>query len=357
MQAQKVGVILKKSLKLLLYVLGGVAGIWLTVKFLLPVGLPFLLGLALARLAERPVNWLREKSKLPRWLCTFLVVSLIFAAFGGIFWLLGRLLFSKLEQFAGRLPELLPMFSDALSQLQKSLQNLADKLPDTLSAAASQWLEQLFAGSSVVMDTASGWLIGLVGGILSRVPDLLFFLLTMLLSAYLFSSQWPQLHKKLQKRIPKRWQERGRAIGKRLKNALGGYLKAQCYLSGVTFLLLLLGLFFLIRSKAVLAALVISLLDALPVFGAGAALIPWSIFAFLQGDTFLALGLLLLYALCAILRSFLEPRFLGKQMGLHPLLTLLSLYGGYRFFGVAGMILVPIGVILVKQLYDLVESS
>ena len=74
---------LKKPLKLLLYVAGGVVGIWLTVKFFLPIGLPFSLGFALAKLAERPVKWLQEKSKLPRWFCTFLVVSLIAAAAGG----------------------------------------------------------------------------------------------------------------------------------------------------------------------------------------------------------------------------------------------------------------------------------
>ena len=349
--------LLKKPWKLLLYVLGGIAGIWLTVKFFLPIGLPFLLGLALARLAEKPVVWLRGKSKLPRWLCTFLVVSLLSVAVGSIFWFLGKALFSQLERLAGRLPELLPLLTDSLSRLQGCLQLLVEKLPDTLSSAASQWLEQFFAGSSVVMDTASGWLIGLVGSILSRIPDLLFFLLTMLLSAYLFSSQWPQLLKKLRKLIPQRWLERVSVIGKRLKNTLGGYLKAQCYLWGITFALLLAGLFFLCPSKAFLAALLIALLDALPVFGVGAALIPWSLFSFLQGNTALAVGLLVLYALCAILRSFLEPRFLGKQMGLHPLLTLLSLYGGYQLFGIVGMILVPIGVILVKQFYDLVEAG
>lgn len=348
---------MKKPWKLLLYIVGGVAAIWLGVKYLIPIGLPFLFGLALARLGEKPVAWLKERGKLPRWLCSFLVISLIFAAVGGAFWFLGRVLFSELEQLAQRLPELLPVLSESLSQLHERLLILTEKLPDTLSSAAAQWLDRLFEGSSVVMDTASGWLIGLVGGILSRIPNLLLFLLTMLLSAYLFSSQRPQLYQNLQKVIPEGWLLRYRAIKKRLKSALGGYLKAQCYLAGVTFVLLLAGLFFLGRSKVFLIALLIAFLDALPVFGAGVALIPWAIIVLLQGNSSLAIGLLILYALCAILRSFLEPRFLGKQMGLHPLLTLLSLYAGFRLFGILGMILVPIGVILVKQFYDLVESA
>lgn len=348
---------LKKPWKLLLYALGGIVGIWLTAKFLLPIGLPFLLGLALARLAEKPVAWLREKSKFPRWLCSFVVVSLISAAVGASFWLLGRVLFSELEQLAQRLPQILPALSDSLSELHARLLTLAAKLPDTVSSAASQWLNRLFEGSSVVMDTASQWIIGLVGSILSWVPDLLLFLLTMLLSAYLFSSQRPQLRQTVGKVIPESWLERFAAIQKRLKTALGGYFKAQCYLAGVTFAILLIGLFLLGRSKVFLTALLIALLDALPVFGAGAVLIPWAIFAFLQSNAGLAIGLLVLYAVCAIVRSFLEPRFLGKQMGLHPLLTLLSLYAGFRLFGILGMVLFPIGVIMVKQLYDLIESA
>jgi predicted PurR-regulated permease PerM len=93
--------------------------------------------------------------------------------------------------------------------------------------------------------------------------------------------------------------------------------------------------------------------DALPVLGAGAVLIPWGLLSFLRGSTGDGVGLLLIYAVIAIARTTLEPRFLGKQMGLHPLLTLLSLYGGFRLFGVSGMILVPVGVMLCKQLYEL----
>ncbi len=348
---------MKKPWKLLLYIIGGIAGIWLSVKFLLPIGLPFLLGLALARLAEKPVAWLGEKSSFPRWLCSFVVISLISAAVGASFWLLGRVLFSELEQLAQRLPQILPDLTEALAELHARLLALAAKLPSAVSSAAEQWLNRLFEGSSVVMDTASQWLIGLVGSIISWVPELLLFLLTMLLSAYLFSSQRPQLRQTVEKFLPKNWLERIADIKKRLKNALKGYLKAQCYLAGVTFAVLLIGLFLLRRSKVFLTALLIALLDALPVFGAGVVLIPWAVFAFLQSDAGLAIGLLVLYALCSIARSFLEPRFLGKQMGLHPLLTLLSLYAGFRLFGIAGMILVPVGVIMVKQLYDLVESA
>ena len=91
--------------------------------------------------------------------------------------------------------------------------------------------------------------------------------------------------------------------------------------------------------------------------GAGTVLIPWGVISFLRGNTVLGVGLLVLYALCSVSRAFLEPRFLGKQIGLNPLVTLAALYAGYRLFGILGMILLPFAVILLKQLYELIESA
>jgi predicted PurR-regulated permease PerM len=82
-------------------------------------------------------------------------------------------------------------------------------------------------------------------------------------------------------------------------------------------------------------------------------LIPWGILLLLQGTPFGGWGLLVLYALISVTRTILEPRFLGRQIGLHPLLTLLALYAGFRLFGFWGMLLLPVGVMLLKQLYDL----
>lgn len=348
---------MKKPWKLPLYILCGLAAIWLTLKILLPVGLPFLLGLLLACLAKRPARWLESKGKLPARLSAFLTVTLIALALGIALWFFGRFLFSQLQGLAARLPQLLPVITEALHSLQTRLLHLAQRLPEGLSSAAVSWIEALFQESSLVMDTVSQWLIGLVGGLLSRLPHLFLFLLTMLLSAYLLSAQLPKLRRLAAKHIPAAWRQRVQVIRRKLKSALGGYCKAQFYLILVAWGIVLLGLFLLRRPNALLLACLIALVDALPVFGAGTVLIPWALFSFVREESALALGLLLLYGAVAVARAFLEPRFLGRQIGLNPLLTLISLYGGYQLFGLPGMILVPIGVMLIKQLYDLFETA
>ena len=99
-------------------------------------------------------------------------------------------------------------------------------------------------------------------------------------------------------------------------------------------------------------ALVITAVDALPVFGTGTILIPWALVLFLRGQTKTGVGLVVLYGAAALSRQALEPRLVGKQVGLNPVLTLLALYTGYRLLGVGGMIVFPITAMLLKQIWD-----
>lgn len=347
---------MKNPWKLLLYIVGGAVGIWLTAKLLLPIGLPFLLGLLLARIAAPLGRFFREKWHFPHGLASFLSVTILSAAVLGGLFLLGRGLLSGTQTLISRLPQLLSSLQAPLAGLRQTLLRLAGRLPQSLSDAAAEWIGRLFEGGSVLADTVSQGMMGFAGTLLSLVPETILFLLTMLLSAYLFSASMPAIRDCAKRWLPAQWTGQAMSVLHRLKAALFGYCKAQALLMLVTFGILLVGLFLLHRPSALLFAALIAVIDALPVFGVGSVLIPWSVISFLQSDSALGVGLLVLYAAAALTRTALEPRFLGRQMGLHPLLTLLSLYAGYRLFGVPGMILVPICVILLKQLYDLAEA-
>ena len=156
--------------------------------------------------------------------------------------------------------------------------------------------------------------------------------------------QWLRSHLPLQKLKPLL------ETLKRVRTALGGWLLAQLKLSGVT-LLLLPGGFLLLRiPNGLLWSLAVCLLDALPVLGTGAVLLPWSLICFLQSNTPRAIGLLGLYATITLLRSMLEPKLVGRQLGLDPLATLISLYAGYKLWGIGGMILAPMLTVTALQL-------
>ncbi|MBQ6430750.1 MAG: sporulation integral membrane protein YtvI [Oscillospiraceae bacterium] len=348
---------MKQPWKLLACVAAGVVGVWLTAKLLLPIGLPFLLGYILSCAAYPMAAWLQKRARFPAWLSSFLTVSFVcLAVIAGLFFL-GRFAVAELERLARRLPALFSSLEQPLDDLHGNLLRLSANLPASTAAIAAQWVDRLFEGGSVLAGTVSDRLLRMAGDLISFLPDCLLFLLTTLLSAFFFSSQRSQLCSAVRRRVPEDWIERFHTVCKRLKTALGGYFKAQLWLTGVTFSILTVGLLLLRVPNAPLTALIIAVIDALPVFGSGTVLIPWSLITLLRGETSLAVGLLLLYAAAAVSRAILEPRFLGRQIGMHPLLTLLSLYAGFRLFGVMGMILLPIGAILLKQLYDLVEAA
>ncbi len=338
-------------------ILGGIVFVWLGVKILLPVGLPFLLGFLLSKLAAPATKRISQHVRLPYAVISFTCLSLMAAVIVLLFWFLGWMLFQQLEQLAQRVPAFLSSLAQPLSALEKKLLYHAAKLPDGLGVAATQWVEKLFEGSSVVLSSASQWLLGVATRLISKVPDIFLFLLTTVLSAYLFASQAPMLQAFFKKHLPSHWLKKLSSVTLRLKSALAGYLKTQLKLSVVTFGIVTVGLFLLRRNNAIPLALAIALIDALPVFGAGTVLIPWSALTLLSGDRSVALGLLIVYACAALSRAVLEPRILGKQIGLSPLLTLIAMYAGYRLCGFFGMILFPVAAILAKQLYDLIENA
>lgn len=346
---------MKKSWRLALCALGLVAASWLTARYLLPIGLPFLLGWLVSGAAEPAVRRL-EKHGIPRWLGSFVCVTGVLAVLGGLVWLLGRALFGGLGDLAARLPAYLSSLALPLARLKRRLLLLAARLPEGLAEAATQWLEGFFAGSSGLADTVSGWLLRFVTGTLSSVPELALFCLTALLSAYLITTERPRLKSALERHLPQTWHARASSLLSRLKSALGGYVKTQLRLMGVTFVIVAAGLLILRRPHALLLAALIAAVDALPVFGVGTVMVPWGLLTLLRGDMFTGLGLLLTYGAASLTRTLLEPRFLGRQIGLSPLLTLVSLYAGYRLYGIVGMLLLPVAVMLCKQIYELLEA-
>ncbi len=333
-----------------------IAGVWLTAKILLPVGLPFLLGWLLAALAAPATKRIAAHLRAPYALSSFVCLTLLAALIVVIIWLLGQLAIGQIERWGRRLPEILNSLEVPLNNLREKLLLFAAGLPEGLAVAASSWVERLFDGSSILASSASEWLLSLAGRMIAWIPDLFLFLLAMVLSAYLFAAQAPSIRIFFKKHIPNEWTQKLHAVRKRLKLALSGYFKAQLRLSLVTFCVVLVGFLIIGQKNAVLLALIIAVIDALPIFGAGTILLPWGAFLLLRSDVAAALALGIIYAVCAIGRAVLEPRFLGKQIGLSPLLTLIALYSGYRFFGFVGMLLFPIAAMLSKQVYDLAKE-
>ena len=343
---------MKKIWRGALIVAACAAGLWLFAAVLLPVLAPFLIGLAVAALVQKPVSLLLRRTQLPRGLAAFLCVLVIFGGlFAGLFFLL-RAVLTELSGFLRKLPALAASLAGPLSHLEARLLELAGKLPDGIGTGLRSGIKSLFESGSVLGSRIYDWLFDFASGFFGKAPGIVLFIITSILASFMSAGDLPAIRDALRSRLPEKWRTRLEKLLTHLKVSLGGWLRAQFKLMGVMFLLVTAGLAILGVDYPLLFGLIVALVDALPVFGTGTILIPWSLTQFLQNDLRRGIGLLVLYGVAALGRQALEPRLVGKQVGLHPLLTLLALYTGFRAAGVAGMILFPIGVIFLKQLWD-----
>ncbi len=346
-----------RYVKNLLIVVGAALAIWALAAFGLGILLPFLLGYLVARGAEPLVCRMSSHSRLPRWVCTGICVTVLLALVGIALALLGKVLVTELFSFVRQLPVQLAELETPLTQLRQWLLDFVERAPDGLGVALRQWVEQLFESGSVVAEKLSEAVLSAASNLLVTLPDILLFAITAILASFMISAQLPALRQRVMRSLPRRWQQQMTACGNRLKQAMGGWIRAQLTLMGVTFGILCVGLALLGVNFPILFAGLIALIDALPVFGTGTILIPWAVLSFVQQETPMAVGLLILYGVAALTRTSLEPKLIGRQIGLNPLLTLLAMYAGFRLCGVVGMILFPVGAILLRQFLDLLDKS
>ena len=171
---------------------------------------------------------------------------------------------------------------------------------------------------------------------------------TAVLASYLICQRLPALRSRLS--ASGAWQDRWRPALSRLLTTLRQWVKAQLKLSSVTFAIVLGGFLLLGVRQKLLMALVTALVDAVPLLGTGTILLPWTLVSLLSGEPVRAVGLLGIYVTALITRSALEPKLLGRQLGLDPLAALAALYIGYRIWGFGGMILAPILTVTAREL-------
>lgn len=317
---------------------------------MLPLCFPFLLGTGLALAAEPVVGLLSRPGRLPRPVSAGIGVTAAFLGLALLVLLLLAFLVRELGVLAGILPDLTQTAQSGIQLLQNWLMDLAGKTPQSIRPLLQQNVAGLFSGGTALLNRAFSYVLGLAGTILAHVPDSALNLGTAVISGYMISAKLPRIRSWILTRFSR---EKLKPILKtlaRIRKAVGGWLMAQLRLAGVTFALLVMGMLILRIPYGVLWAFGISLLDALPVLGTGTILLPWGLICYLQGDRARAIGLLGLYAAISLIRSVLEPKLVGRQLGLDPLVTLFALYAGYKLWGIGGMILSPLLAVTVMQL-------
>ena len=334
-----------------LYLLGAALIAFVSLRWLLPWTAPMLLAFAAAVLIEPAVKFLCCH-RFPRSAAAGLCVLGFLAAFGGMTWFVFSRLFSELQHLGDRLPRFISGISGFIDRCQSRLELIKDRLPDALSSV----LESAGDGISEYLSTLPGLLsakaVELLSSFVANLPTWLLFAVTWIMGLYFISAAYPRLVAFIRRQLPEKLFSRIRRVKQDLQRSIGKYLKAQLIMSAISFGALLIVFLLLRIDYALVLAISVAVIDALPVFGAGTVLLPWAAWELMAGDPSRGLGLALSYGAITVLRSCIQAKLLGDQLGLHPIATLLTIYAGWKALGIWGMLLFPLAAISVKHLND-----
>lgn len=315
---------------------------WIFLRWLLPLGFPFLLGGGIALMAEPMVSFLSKNLRLPRSFAAGIGVTATVISICLLLLLACGFLIRELAGLSGILPDMEMTARAGIGLLQDWLLKIADRCPPGIRAVLRQNVEDILSGGSALIGKCTQYILGLAGSVITRVPDSALCIGTAILAGYMISAKLPAMRRWAWQHLPRQGLDAALDALKRIRATAGLWMISQLKLAGITFAILTAGFFLLRISYAPFAAFLVALVDAFPVLGTGSVLLPWSLICLLQQDGARALGILGLYITAAATRSFLEPKLVGHQLGMDPLVTLIALYSGYRLWGIGGMLLMPL---------------
>lgn len=326
----------------------------LLVRYALPIVLPFLIAWGMGAVIHPLAERFSRRTRLPMGLCAAvllllllsLITTLLVAAVGRVLQEAERLLLrleSEGEDVGARLAQWLGEMREITSRLPFFARLRRVEGWESMLDRVDEWVGSTMQG---ILRSVSAKIPERVGRWMRALPSGLLFGAVTLLAGFYFSTDLTTVHHALLRLLPSGAVDRLPAWKKRLGEILRQYARAYLLLSLITFLELYIALSVLGIDYAFLIAALTALVDILPVVGVGIVLIPWAAVLLLSRQFYVGFGLLITYAAVTVVRQITEPRVVSGSLGLHPLLTLFCMYVGYRLWGLFGMMLAPVGAIM-----------
>jgi sporulation integral membrane protein YtvI len=311
--------------------------------------LPFIIALIMAAIIEPLVSWLQRKTRLRRgWA---VALSLLFFV-GGFFYIISWLIARVIKDLMKMVPLLLSYsdgiaesFLAAVSDLRVLFLEL--NLPLEVQEALQNSLQQSLKALSSLMSNS----IDILTATVSLLPGLFAFIIIAAIATYLISNDRFLIKEFLYRFLPLNTQSKTTSIFKQLVNILLGFLRAYLILISITAGLTMILLQIVGADYVLTIGIVVGFLDMLPILGPGLLFVPWIFIEFMMGHTKLGIALLTIYLFISLVRQFTEPKIIGENIGLHPLITLMALYFGLKLWGGVGLILGPIIVVIIVACY------
>ncbi len=327
--------------------LGGAAlVVWVGLP-LLSLLSPFVLALIFAWMLNPGVRWIQRKTGISRKAVSLVLVILVFAVIGGVLFGLGWIAVEQVRSLFDNQQSVLDDLLDGIVRVVNSLEGWLTGLGGIVPKGVLTTSGDLI---NAIMDWVQGldlpgWLTEMAGQAPSMAANLSGFavaLVVFMMASYFITGDYPRLRFELTERVPLVARDFCRSVKDIFMSAFGGYIKSQLILSTGVFLILAVGFLLMRQPYGLLLALGLAVLDFIPIIGAGTVMVPWAVVDMVLGQYSEAAALMTVWGVIVLFRRFAEPKVLGDQTGLSPILSLVGIYLGMKAGGVLGMVVGPL---------------
>lgn len=319
---------------------------YLMFKYLLPILVPFIIGycvaFAVVKLSAKIKVKDSDKFKVP---VRILITVLFFGIVGTLIVFAVMKGFSALYDVAMNLPEIYEKkINPAVGIVYDWIMNIMDGFEPGVRETIESGIDIIFSSLSDIFGKVSSFVVSAVVGAVKSVPSLFLSMLAMIISTFFFVIDYEKIMWFARTYIPKRWQDRGYVLKSYVTNTLFVVIRSYLLIMLLTFseLTIMFTLFGI--PNAMVIATVIAIFDIMPILGTGGIMIPWAIISVITGNPVLGIKLIIIYGIVTVIRNYVEPKIVGAQLGIHPLITLVSMFIGLRLFGFLGMFGIPVGI-------------
>lgn len=310
---------------------------------------PFIIAYILSLIVNPMVHGIEKRFHLPRSVCAILVIVLTVGVIGGIITGIIWKVVDEVRSLYEDLPviyenvrvtwiKISAFFADFMAMLPENLQNIFDDAANQVM----EWFTNLATNTRIVQSA---------GNIAKKLPSIFVVAIVFILALYFMITDAKKVSLAVKKPFSEEFIQKMSGFKTEIKKYVGGYIKAQLTIMCISFTILLIGLSILKIDYALVIAIAVAILDALPFFGSGAVLWPWAAIAFIMGDVLLGVSLIIIYLAVILTRQFVEPKIVSQNIGIHPITTLMAMYVGFKIFSIGGMILGPLLMVMLVSLY------
>lgn len=314
--------------------------------------LPFLIAILIASIIEPIVKFLMKRLKMKRKLACTISLLLVISILGTLITLgVTKLITECTDLIANSNEYFKEVYDDAinyLNEVQEGRTFVPKEVVDVAKDSAGGIIDGL---KGVAINTGKS-----IISTLGSIPTMLTYVIITILAIIFTCYDRQYVLDKIKSQVPTKWVEKAKEIYKEMFSVSWNYIKAEAKLSSVFFVIILLALLVfdfvgMDVNSPILMAVIIGFVDMLPLFGAGAVMIPWAIYLAFTGNLTLAIALMIVWGVWAVLKQFLEPKMVSKEIGMHPIFTLVGMYTGFRILGVLGLMIGPIIFLIIGNVF------